>query len=89
MPGMAAPKSYAIPLCSRHKTKMQRNDQGAWMCFTCADEWLEGHVDAVTGNKSLGGVVLPGRTRDERKKTPSFRDVMPNRATRRAARRGK
>ena len=66
---------------------MQRDDQGKWMCATCADEWLKSFVDAKTGNKSLGGVLLPGRLRDNRKQDPSFKDVLPNRAARRAMRR--
>lgn len=84
---MAATQSFAIPLCSIHKIAAIRNDSGQWVCATCADEWLKEFVDSKTGDKSKGGVKLPWGVKDERKKTPSFRDLTPNRAARRRARR--
>lgn len=81
-----AGKSYAIPTCSRGHGQMQKDDEGAWFCLTCADEWLERERDARVGRKSIGGVVLPTGVRDERRVTPSFRDLMPNRRMRRAMR---
>lgn len=82
VPGMAG-KSFAIPVCSDCSSQMQRNDAGEWFCLKCADEWLGQYVEAKAGHKSLGGVVLPRGVRDLRRQTPSFRDLMPNRRTRR------
>lgn len=75
--------SYAIPVCSDCGSQMQKNDAGEWFCLSCADRWLRSFVDAKTGEKSLGGVVLPRAVRDARKKTPTFRDVFLNRRHRR------
>lgn len=78
-------KSFAIPVCSECDSNehVQRNEAGEWFCASCADEWLGRYVEAKAGHKSLGGVVLPRGVRDLRRQTPSFRDLMPNRRTRR------
>ena len=87
VPATPAKKRYARPICSSCKTNehVQRNDKGEWFCVACADEWLKEYVDAKVGAKSIGGVVLPTMVKDERRKTPSFKDVYPNRAARRRA----
>ncbi len=63
---------------------MQKDDTGKWVCLACADEWLSEYVHNKVGGKSIGGIELPVGTRDERRKPPSFKDLIPNRATRRA-----
>lgn len=82
---MAAAKSYAIPVCSSCRSRMQKNDAGEWTCLSCADAWLREYVESKTRKKSIGGVLLPTGTRDERRVTPSFSDLIPNRRARRAA----
>lgn len=78
------------PLCSIHKTAehMQKDDQGAWFCLKCADEWLANYYSNKTHGVSTGGVVLPAGVSDSRRDgiTPSFKDLMPNRRARRAMR---
>jgi hypothetical protein len=80
-----AGKSFAIPHCSVCQSKMQKDEQGQWFCLTCANDWLEEFVKNKVGDKSIGGVVLPTRVVDERRNTPSFKDLMPNRRYRRQA----
>lgn len=83
--GMAGP-SFAIPRCADCGSQLQKDDEGAWVCLKCADEWLKSYVDARTGSKSIGGVHLPAGARDVRKDEhpPSFKDLIQNRRTRRA-----
>jgi hypothetical protein len=83
VPGTAAERSFAVPLCSVHKTKTIRNDAGEWYCPTCADSFLNEIVQSRL-KTSIGGVDLPTGVRDERR-VPSFRDVQPNRRARRWA----
>lgn len=78
VPGMAGP-SFAIPVCSVHGIRCQKNDQGEWVCIECFDNWMQGQFLG----KSIGGVELPDRVRDERR--PSVKDVMVNRRWRRHA----
>lgn len=82
---MAAVKSYAIPACTNCNSTahMRRDDAGKWFCLECADEWLKNYVATKVGGKSIGGVILPRGAKDERRKDPTFRDLMPNRAMRR------
>lgn len=62
---------------------MQKDDAGKWVCMACADEWLGSYMEAKS-KQSLGGVHLPVGVKDARKRTPSFRHLMPNRRARRA-----
>jgi hypothetical protein len=85
IPGTKATRSYRVPVCSQcgSNEHVQKNEAGEWFCVACADEWLVEYVDAKAGDISKGGVKLPHGVRDERKATPSFRDLMPNRRVRR------
>jgi hypothetical protein len=87
VPGTAATESFAVPLCSVHRTKTLRNDQGEWYCPTCADAVVAEIIHSRL-KKSVGGVELPAGVRDERR-VPSFRDVYPNRRARRRAKRSR
>ena len=90
VPKMQSAKSYAIPRCSQEPThRVQRNEAGEYFCVDCADQWLGSYVESATRSESLGGVALPSGVTDERRKEqrpPSFKDLYPNRATRRRMR---
>lgn len=76
--------SFKIPACSVCETRCVKDVSGRFFCPNCADDWLKSYVDAKTGDRSLGGVQLPYGVSDERKQTPSFGQMLPNRRTRRA-----
>jgi hypothetical protein len=82
---MKAPQSHQIPMCSKclSNESVQRNADGQWFCVACANDWLRSYVEAKSGHLSKGGVQLPYGAHDERKDTPDFRDLMPNRKARR------
>jgi hypothetical protein len=62
---------------------MNRDLDGKWYCLVCADEWLVEFVQAKAGGRTKSGIELPYGVIDPAKLNPSFKDVMPNRATRR------
>lgn len=66
---------------------MRRDLDGGWYCQVCADEWLKEFVRAKGGDHTKSGILLPTGVTDPAKENPSFKDVMPNRATRRLIRR--
>jgi hypothetical protein len=85
IPGTQAAQSHVIPTCSSCKSKdhVQRNEKGAWFCVVCADDWLKSYVESKVRSVSVGGVALPIGAVDERRQTPSFTDLLPNRRARR------
>lgn len=84
-------KSFAIPTCRVHRTNkhMRRDPEtNKWFCLECADEFLKVELSRRR-RESLGGIVLPSGVEDPRVERASFKDVYPNRAARRAAKRAK
>jgi len=73
------------PVCPRHpETQTLRDLKERWFCPDCANERLQRQVDDIP--RSAGGVELPAGVKDVRQ-VADFRDILPNRAARRRARR--
>lgn len=70
---------------------MLRDPQGNWFCAECADDKLKETIESTRRRNRLAGVSplieLPAGVIDPRIERASFRDILPNRAARRAARR--
>jgi hypothetical protein len=57
---------------------------GGWACPTCLDEMLRERVQNSARGRTRSGIHLPSGVTDPAKANPSFKDVVPNRAARRA-----